>query len=77
MNTIAGLVLMLLAIILANVYRHYGSYGVRSWLSAKVLNRPLDPPTKTRRRSGHPVATGGYTVGAGVGAVGTAVGGPR
>lgn len=49
-NTMAGLVFAVLAVILINVYSEGGSAAVRSWFAAKFLNRPGTPPTPTRTR---------------------------
>jgi hypothetical protein len=50
-NTMAGLVFAILAVILINVYSQGGTPAVRSWIAAKFLNKPgTPPPSRTRRR---------------------------
>lgn len=49
MRTFAGIAFVLIVVVLINVYRRHGSYGVRSWLKAKFLNAP-DPARKAAGR---------------------------
>lgn len=49
-NTMAGLVFAILAVILINVYSNGGTPAVRSWFAAKFLNKPGSPPTPLRRQ---------------------------
>lgn len=49
-KTVAGTILVLLAIVLWNVYREHGSAGVRMWFGAKFLNRTYTPPPRIGRR---------------------------
>lgn len=57
-KSFASGVLVFLLVILVGVYSSEGSYGVRSWFGAKLLNRPLTPPTRTRGRARRPFAPG-------------------
>lgn len=53
MRSFAAVFFVVLAIVLLNVYREHGVYGVRSWLRAKVVNDPLPRrvPARTVRRA--------------------------
>jgi len=44
MRSPTGLVLLVVLIILANVWREGGDYAVRSWFRAKFWNDPLRRP---------------------------------
>lgn len=41
MRSFAALFWILIAIVLINVYRAYGSYGVRAWFAAKFANKQM------------------------------------
>lgn len=51
MRSFATIFWLLLAIVLINVYRTYGAYGVRAWFAAKFLNKQLDKPQQISNRS--------------------------
>lgn len=48
-KSIAGAVLVVLAVILINVYSTYGAEGVRGWFGAKLFNKAWSPPARNRR----------------------------
>ncbi len=43
-KTFAGAAFLIVFIVLFNVWREAGAYGVRSWIRKVFLNRPLPPP---------------------------------
>lgn len=43
--------MLVLAIVLINVYRTHGAYGVRAWFAAKFLNKQMDRPRQVSRRT--------------------------
>ena len=50
-KTIAGTILVLLAIILWNVYREHGPAGVRMWFGAKFLNKSYQKPSRIGKKA--------------------------
>jgi hypothetical protein len=48
-KTVAGFVFIILAIVLVNAYREGGTFAVRSWFAAKLVNKPAPRPQIARR----------------------------